>query len=202
MGMKTTALIAATLLALAGCTTVRVGGDVPEVARFNHGLQPSQVYLQASDHWRTVAADVAADVAQRVGHRCGCVAVMHDGGSVFDVEFADMLEGALLNAGVGVARGPASGEVVLHISAVATPFDNARVALRPANELDRPTWHEGRQWWASPAREGVPRYELVLNVRGVRGGEVVVAYSNSFYVPSDDLGLYRHGTGRSFPVAR
>lgn len=203
MVLKTmTALAVATVLAMAGCTTVRVGGDVPETVRFNHGAQPPQAYLQASSHWRIVAADVAAEVAGRVGQGCNCVAVARDGGSVFDFEFADMLEGALISAGVGVARGPASAEVVLHATALATPFNNLRLSLRPADSVDRPTWHEGRLL-SAPFQEGVPRYELVVNVRGVRGPEVVVGYSNSFYIPAADLHLYQRGaTSNRFPVSR
>lgn len=182
-----------------------MSGDVPVPVRFNHGDQGVQRYVQATDHWKSLAGEVASQAVGVLGDRPVTVEVASNGRSQFENEFAKFLESALVRQHAHVVDSPAAVRLTVETGLI--DFDNWRKSRRldVAERHERPSLVGSHRWLALPttATQGIPHWEMTLTVRGKDGPEVPFSYTEAFYIPDADAGLYQvRSSGRTLPLTR
>lgn len=136
----------------------------------------TQLKIQASEHWRDMAVEVAERVLMAVEDRCDIqgrpIHIVHPNNRPFSVAFYNLLRTELVSRGMQVSYDREPGDVVLEYTVQTVPFDASRFGT-------------GDTHYAPPSDN-----EIIVNARLFYQNRFVLHCSAIRYINDADWALY------------
>lgn len=171
VGTRLSMLLALTLVAfLMGCNNKQAvpAGTAPTAY--------TQVKVQAAEHWRGMAVEVADRVLMAVEDRCDIqgrpIHIVHPNNRPFSVAFYNLLRTELVSRGMQVSYDREPGDVVLEYTVQTVPFSDSRFGT-------------GDTHYAPPSDN-----EIIVNARLFYQNRFVLHCSAIRYINDADWALY------------
>ncbi|MDR2050687.1 MAG: hypothetical protein LBQ63_02815 [Deltaproteobacteria bacterium] len=192
------ALLSLTLaLFLAGCCAAGGKNESAALARdyggptspapvpADHGAY-SQLTMQAAEHWRSMAIEVAAKIYKAYEDREDILEfplyVAPPNNRPFTVAFYNLLRTELVSRGVQISSALEPRSALLEYAVQSVPFDPGR--FRENFQLS-----SGGADWSGKGRAS--NHEIIVNARMFYRNRFIMHYSGIRYINDADLGLYK-----------